>query len=200
MLTTVHQSPHDEQVLHDLFRVRHDMFVDGRGWEGLRRPDGLDRDAYDDDDTVYFITRDEEGAIVGGARLRPSVLPHMLASEKFAGLCDWYPVPIGKHVFECSRTFVARRHPKRRQIFAQLLWTIASWCVEHDVNTLTGVLETWWLRSYQDVGLTAQPLGLPHLHVEESGRAMTLLAVAFAVDAGVRDRLRHSGFGLMEEA
>lgn len=166
-----------------LFAKRYELFVEGRGWDSLKRPERLDVDDYDDWNTTYIIKL-IDGEIVGGARLRPTTIPHML-KEKFSFLCDAGGPPTGRDVFECSRTFVARRHPKRRQIFAEVLLAAAEFCVENRVTTLTGVLETWWLNSYLAFGLKATPLGMPQQY-----DGMNLLAVAFDVDVDVRDRLR----------
>ena len=170
-------------LLRELFEKRYELFVEGRGWRALARPDRLDIDQYDDDHTTYFI-KQIGGDIVGGARLRPTLLKHML-KEVFGDLCDGGGPPVGPTVYECSRTFVARRHPERRAIFAEVLLAVAEYCLEHEVDTLTGVLETWWLNSYLALGLAAVPLGMPH-DVE----GMSLLGVSFKIDASVRDNLR----------
>jgi acyl-homoserine lactone synthase len=172
----------DAKLLHDLFAKRYELFVEGRGWRSLARPDRLDIDQYDDDQTTYVI-KQIDGAIVGGARLRPTMLRHMLR-DVFGDLCDGGSPPVGPRIYECSRTFVARRHPERRAIFAEVLLVVAQYCVANGVDTLTGVLETWWLNSYLALGLSAAPLGMPH-DVE----GMSLLAVSFKIDAGVRDNL-----------
>jgi acyl-homoserine lactone synthase len=170
------------KLLGDLFAKRHELFVEGRGWRALARPDKLDIDQYDDEHTIYFI-KQINGAIVGGARLRPTILRHML-KEVFGDLCEGGCPPLGPRIYECSRTFVARRHPDRRAIFAELLLNVAQYCVARDVDTLTGVLETWWLNSYLALGLNAVPLGMP-----QELEGMSLLAVSFKVDAEVRDNL-----------
>jgi acyl-homoserine lactone synthase len=172
----------DARLLHDLFAKRYELFVEGRGWRALARPDHLDIDQYDDDQTTYVV-KQIGGAIVGGARLRPTVLRHMLR-DVFGDLCDGGCPPVGSMVYECSRTFVARRHPERRAIFTEVLLAVAQYCVANGVDTLTGVLETWWLNSYLALGLSATPLGMPH-DVE----GMSLLAVSFKIDACVRDNL-----------
>jgi acyl-homoserine lactone synthase len=173
----------DKDFLNELFAKRYELFVEGRGWQNLARSDRLDIDKYDDDDTIYIIKRigDE---IVGGARLRPTEKEHML-DQVFGYLCEAGRPPIGPTTFECSRTFVARRHPQRRAIFAEVLLTAAEYCVGNNVDTLTGVLETWWLNSYLALGLSARPLGMPH-DVED----MSLLAVSFPVDQQVVENLR----------
>jgi acyl-homoserine lactone synthase len=169
-------------LLRELFEKRYELFVEGRGWRALARPDRLDIDQYDDDQTTYFI-KQIGGAIVGGARLRPTLLRHML-KDVFGDLCEGGGPPVGRKVYECSRTFVARRHPERRAIFAEVLLAVSEYCLENNVDTLTGVLETWWLNSYLALGLAATPLGMPH---DVDG--MSLLGVSFNIDAGVRDNL-----------
>ena len=169
-------------LLRDLFVKRYELFVEGRGWRSLARSDHLDIDQYDDDQTTYVI-KQIGGTIVGGARLRPTVLRHML-KDVFGDICDGGSPPVGPAIYECSRTFVARRHPERRAIFAEVLLAVAQHCVANGVDTLTGVLETWWLNSYLALGLSVVPLGMPH-DVE----GMSLLAVSFKIDALVRDNL-----------
>jgi acyl-homoserine lactone synthase len=143
----------------------------------------LDIDQYDDDQTTYVVKR-IDGIIVGGARLRPTTLEHML-KDVFGDLCEGGGPPTGPAIYECSRTFVARRHPERRAIFAEVLLAVAEICLEDGVEMLTGVLETWWLNSYLTLGLAAAPLGMP-CDVE----GMSLLGVSFKIDVGVRDNLR----------
>lgn len=172
------------ELLRELFAKRYELFVEGRGWRALARPDQLDIDQYDDDQTTYVI-KQIDGEIVGGARLRPTLLSHMLR-DVFGDLCEGGCPPVGPTVYECSRTFVARRHPERRAIFTEVLLAVAQYCIANGVDTLTGVLETWWLNSYLALGLSATPLGMPH-DVE----GMSLLAVSFEIDASVRDNLSH---------
>ena len=155
----------------------------GRGWRALERADCLDIDQYDDEHTVYVV-KQIDGNIVGGARLRPTTVRHML-QEVFGDLCDGGCPIVGPTVYECSRTFVARRHPQRRAIFAEVLLAVAEYCLDNGVDTLTGVLETWWLNSYLALGLNASPLGMPQ-DVDGS----SLLAVSFKIDRYVRDNLR----------
>jgi acyl-homoserine lactone synthase len=183
---TIIRAPADANsadLLRDLFGKRYELFVEGRGWRALSRPDRLDIDQYDDDQATYVI-KQIGGAIVGGARLRPTVIKHML-KDVFGDLCNGGSPPVGAKIYECSRTFVARRHPQRREIFAEVLLAVAQYCVVNGVETLTGVLETWWLNSYLALGLHATPLGMP-CDVE----GMSLLAVSFDINAGVRDDLK----------
>ena len=173
----------DQALLRQLFAVRYELFVEGRGWHNLARPDRLDIDQYDDESTTYFINL-MHGKIVGGARIRPSLQPHML-QEMFGSICEGNNPPSGPTIYECSRTFVARRHPDRRTIFAELLLSVAQHCVTIGIDQLTGILEPWWLNSYLALGLVADPLGMP-----QDVEGMLLLPVSFKIDAGVCDTLQ----------
>ena len=184
-MITLIQAPFDgddAKRLRDLFALRYELFVEGRGWRTLERADRLDIDQYDDEHTAYIV-KYIDGVIVGGARLRPTIRQHML-QEVFGDLCEGGSPPIGPQIYECSRTFVARRHPQRRAIFAEVLLAAANFCLANNVNTLTGVLETWWLNSYLALGLNATPLGMP-----QDVDGMSLLAVSFVVDESVRVNL-----------
>ena len=184
--------PEDFSTLQQLYAKRYELFVEGRGWRGLERPDRLDIDEFDDERTIYIIKM-LDGDIVGGARLRPTLEKHML-NEVFGRLCDGGRPPMGATIYECSRTFVARRHPQRRAIFAEILLTAAQFCVENGVDRLTGILETWWLNSYLSLGLDAQPLGMP-----QESEGMSLLAVSFRVDREVVNTLK-TRLSLLEDA
>lgn len=169
--------------LHEpLFAKRYELFVEGRGWKRLENPERLDADEYDDEDTIYIIDQ-IDGEIVGGCRLRPTLKPHMLQNN-FSFLCAGGSPPTGPDIFECSRIFVARRHPQRRLIFSQILLATARFCIERSITKLTGITELWQLNSYLACGLEAVPLGAP-----QKFENMTLLAVAFDVDARLIRRL-----------
>jgi acyl-homoserine lactone synthase len=174
----------DTKLLQELFAKRYELFVKGRGWRALERADCLDIDPYDDENTIYIVKQIDEN-IVGGARLRPTVINHML-KDVFGDLCDGGCPIVGPRIYECSRTFVARRHPQRRAIFAEILLAAAQFCLDNGVDTLTGILETWWLNSYLALGLSASPLGMPH-----DVNGSSLLAISFRIDSHVRDNLAH---------
>jgi acyl-homoserine lactone synthase len=177
MLITVskdNRQQHDE-LMDELFRIRYEQFILRRGWSDLKRPDMRDIDAYDDIDTSYIIALD--GArIVGGARVRPTTVPHML-DEVFGFLCKAGHAPAGDHIGECSRTFVDRRHPNKRSIFVEVLLGVAEHSVASGYTQLTGVLETWWAHSYLSVGLQPTPLGSPQNH-----QGLSLMGVCFDVN------------------
>ncbi len=72
--------------LEEYFRVRHEIYVEERKWEELRRPDGLERDQFDTDDATYLMAIDRD-RVVGGVRLVPTDRPTLL-SDVFPYLAE----------------------------------------------------------------------------------------------------------------
>lgn len=59
------------------------------GWEDLRRPDGRERDRFDDAHAVHMICAEGE-EVVGYQRLLPTTRPYLL-STLYPQLCDGPP-------------------------------------------------------------------------------------------------------------
>jgi N-acyl-L-homoserine lactone synthetase len=82
-------------------RYRHQVFVETLGWT-LDTAGGQERDQFDRPDTVYVAAEDEDGHVVGCARLLPTHLPYLLA-DVFPQLLEGLPVPRSAQVWELSR-------------------------------------------------------------------------------------------------
>jgi acyl-homoserine lactone synthase len=171
-------------ALEQSYRLRHQIFVGERGWTGLARPDGRDVDTFDDEHAIYLLAIDGS-RVVGGQRLRPTVLPHML-SEVFPHLVH-RSVPRRPDVYECTRYFVVRERRFGRTDW-RLLAAIQAYCLEEGISELTAVVEMWWLPRWQQAGFRTRPLGLPQKVEGED-----TLAVALAVSADTLDFVRRRG-------
>src|SRR3989344_1285101 len=82
-------------------RDRHRAFGENLGWQ-LRCRDALELDQFDRDDTVYVIAQNEDGEVIGTARLLPTTRPYLLA-EVFPQLLNGAPAPDAPEVWELSR-------------------------------------------------------------------------------------------------
>ena len=82
-------------------RYRHRVFVEKLGWQ-LNCRDALELDQFDRDDTVYVIAQNEDGEVIGTARLLPTTRPYLLA-EVFPQLLNGAPAPDAPEVWELSR-------------------------------------------------------------------------------------------------
>lgn len=152
--------PSCDDVIDQHFRVRHEIFVEERRWEALRRPDGRDVDAYDNDDAIYLLAL-EERRVVGGCRLYPTTKPCML-SEIFPHLAAVRGCPAEALAWEWSRFFVVRDRRDGR-LNLQLMAAVQEFCLDQGIERLCLVMETWWLPRFHDIGFVVTPLGLPAL-------------------------------------
>ena len=88
-------------VLFDMARYRHEVFVDKLGWK-LHTRGRLELDEFDRKDTIYLIARDAAGEIVGTSRLLSTHRPYLLASV-FPQLRGDTPPPCSPDIWELSR-------------------------------------------------------------------------------------------------
>jgi N-acyl-L-homoserine lactone synthetase len=80
---------------------RHEIFVRRLGWS-LPMLEGVERDEYDNDHTVYFVARDTLGNVTACTRLLPTVTRCML-TDLFGELLGGNPPPCDPSIWELSR-------------------------------------------------------------------------------------------------
>ena len=89
-----------EGVPKRLAHYRYRVFVERLGWD-LPAFDGQEKDQFDRPDTVYVVGQ-EEGWVIGCARLLPSTRPYLL-SEVFPQLLNGLTPPSSPEIWELSR-------------------------------------------------------------------------------------------------
>lgn len=150
------------EAIEDMHRMRYHVAVNELGWtlpEGLG---GYDKDAYDRDDTVYLLDLNDDGRVVGTARLNPTTKPHLM-TDVFADLCEFSGVPVGGDIFEYSRFLVKKQGISRRDNLlsqARVSLAIVEYCLAAGIHRLSWVS---YKRSYP-LALRmwkTRPLGLP---------------------------------------
>ena len=139
-----------EDVLDQHFRLRHDIFVEERSWETLRKPDCREIDSYDNEDTVYLLAL-EGRRVIGGHRLYPTTKPSMM-SEVFPHLAAVRGCPADPLVWEWSRYFVVR---DRRDcaLNLQLMAAVQEFCLGQGIFSFLPMLETRMNLGKANVGL-----------------------------------------------
>ncbi len=94
-----------EELSADLFSkistYRYRVFVDTLKWK-LQTENGMELDQFDGVDTVYVVSRDENGSLTGVARLLPTNRPYLLR-DVFPQLLNGLPPPCSADVWELSR-------------------------------------------------------------------------------------------------
>jgi acyl-homoserine lactone synthase len=177
----IHIVTHDNSHLYkdqmeDTFRIRYAIYVKGRGWKALDRPDKREIDQFDTEQARYLVVL-EGSRVIGGMRMVPTTAPTLM-SDLFPQLCI-RPLIRRPDVFELSRIFVIpekRGEKARPHIEDILLCGIMEYGLEEGIAQFTIVLETWWLPRLQDRGWRVTPLGLP-----EDIDSMSTIAVAVEV-------------------
>lgn len=103
----------DPSVRAAMAHYRYQVFVRQLGWE-LDCEEDSEFDQFDRDDTVYIIALDEDGHVVGVARLLSTATPYLL-SEVFPELMAGQPMPASEQVWELSRFAAAGDSPCREK-------------------------------------------------------------------------------------
>ncbi len=85
----------------ELAAYRYRVFVEHLGWE-LGCPPEQEADQFDREDTVYVVSRTDEGDINGCARLLPTSRPYLL-QEVFPQLLNGAGPPAADDIWELSR-------------------------------------------------------------------------------------------------
>lgn len=152
-------------IFEQLFRLRYDIFVKGRGWS---LPCGSDRetDQYDVDEAVYFIDLNGDGVIESSVRATPT--------EKYSLLADYFPHLVengmaarAPDVYECTRYIVMPAQKSRannRAAKARLLIALFQWALSQKLSYLQTVIDAGTLGSFVEMSPRTIPLGLAHAY------------------------------------
>lgn len=148
-------------LMDDMFRVRHEVFVDLKGWEELRRPDGRETDPWDRADSLYLLAV-EDGRVMGGARFTGGQEP-TLAGAILPELFTDAPL-LDEDVLEMSRLF-ARSVAAARDLLSPVISEVLVAATElQRIVGGRGALTIMELRLAQSLlawGGHPEPLGLP---------------------------------------
>jgi N-acyl-L-homoserine lactone synthetase len=152
-----------QKYFDQLFRLRHRIFVKGRGWS-LPSVNDCEIDQYDVDDAVYLLDLNDEDLIQGSVRMTPS--------EKCSLLADYFPhlvengeSPRSPLVYECTRYIVLPAQKTReanRAAKARLLGAAVEWSLRRGLAYLQTVIDSVTLSSFVEMTPQTIPLGLSH--------------------------------------
>lgn len=167
-------------LMDDMFRARHEVFVELKGWEELRRPDGREIDDFDRDDSIYLLGV-ENDRVLGGVRFTGGNGP-TLAGQILPELFEDKP-PRGDDFLEMSRMF-ARPEAVTRDGMSPVVSEILVACAE--LARIIGskgslmVTELHLVQAMLSWGANPEPLGLPRRTRDGTLIAIMSHASAFA--------------------
>lgn len=153
--------PGESQLLEGAMRLRHQVFVEEKGWEGLRREDKRDVDQFDAPTTVHHVAV-VDGEVAGYQRFNATMGPHLLA-DVHAGLCVSGP-PRDPHIWEWSRYCVARKFKKDGafcDVASTLLIGAIEWAEPLGIKAFVLEFHPVWITRFDELGFKVVPLGLP---------------------------------------
>jgi len=154
---------HNVALFEQHFRLRHEIFVRGRGWS-LPCANGLEIDQYDDADAVYFLDLNEEGRIQGSIRITPTVKSSLIA-DYFPHLIENGESPRSPTIYECTRYIVLPPRKSRddnRLAKSRIIAAMLEWSLDHGLTFLQTVIDSVALPTYLDLTPLTIPLGLSH--------------------------------------
>jgi acyl-homoserine lactone synthase len=147
-----------------LFKLRHQVFVKGRGWSLPCVAGDREIDQYDVDDAAYFIDMNEDGVIEGSVRMTPTVRYSLLA-DYFPHLVENGSSVRSPDIYEATRYIVLpadRTRDAIRQAKVRLLIGVMEWCLSKKLTFLQTVIDSGTLSSFVEITPRTIPLGLSH--------------------------------------
>lgn len=167
--------------LDQMFRMRHDMFVDKLGWRELRREDRRDIDEYDTDDSVYLLVINDDDQVVASGRLNPPWARNQY--EDGGPLRTRFVMsepPAGPRIWEGSR-LLGGVPEKYGKAFAQatlgiLLAGGQEFCVRRGITEVVSIFEAPAMSRLMSLGWQLKPLGLPTRYETTHGAGEAIAA------------------------
>lgn len=146
--------------IEDMYRIRHRIYVDGRGWRAIARPDLREKDQFDTEDATYLLGLAPGGAVLSGVRLLPTKGPHLMR-DVFAHIVTDGEIPAEDNVYEMTRYFVREdaRGDARRHAVQEILCGILEFSLERGLKQISVVCDTFFVPRFQEGGWTVRPLG-----------------------------------------
>ncbi len=151
---------HYPELMEQVHRLRHHVFVRELGWTDLDSPDGLERDQFDHPGAIHHLCM-RDGQVVGYQRMLPTVEPHLL-SDVFPELCEGLP-PRALDTYELTRYCVAPTHREGRRgvssVGSELMAGFVEWGLASRVNKVIIEFESIWVLRALQLKFLVRPLG-----------------------------------------
>lgn len=144
------------------YRLRHQVFVEEKGWTDLRRDDEREMDRFDDEHAVHMLYIDD-GRVIGYQRMLPTTRAHLL-SDIMPMLCEGER-PSGPGIWEWTRYCVHPAKRERGRILSPVANALLSGIVEWGLGTGTFAIiiemNPLWLLRLVQLHFRVTPLGFP---------------------------------------
>lgn len=106
-VVSIHNQYYYGRQLDEMFRMRHDFYVEGHGWSDLQSRNNRETDEFDNEDAVYLISLDKFGHVAAAMRLNPTIGANLTA--RLTRFVDGDP-PHSPEIWDMTRWIVAPRY------------------------------------------------------------------------------------------
>lgn len=170
-----------------MHRLRWRIYIEERGWATLRALQpvpGLERDQYDDEHAHYLLALDDDGALLGGMRLRRTCDKSLLA-DHFPHLVEGDISAVVEDAWELTRLLRAPLCRSREGAVRYAMnCALIEFCLARGIPRLIATGDTFLLPMTRKAwGSKVRPLGLPHAYAEGEVIALELTPDAEALAA-----------------
>ena len=159
------------ELFANMLRARRELFIVHNKWD-LPEALGMEYDQYDTPASRWVVVHDDQGRVLAGNRLTPTtakcgIYSYMIRDAQ-RGLLDTIPAhlltdqaPIGDHIWESSRLFVAHDVPSsiRRRVHAQLIAQLGDTVRSLGATHCLTLLAATWPRWADRVGVKMKAMG-----------------------------------------
>lgn len=157
-----------EPQLEEMYRIRHRIYVEGRRWRALERPDGREIDAFDTHDAVYLLGLSDSGTVTAGTRLTPTTKPHLMR-DVFPHIVTLGAIPQDELTYEWTRYFLTNEpaeRTERRKAAGELLCAMFEFGLAKGLKRFSLVCDTFFLPMMREARWAITPLGVPTPYAE----------------------------------
>ncbi len=159
------------ELFANMLRARRELFIVQNKWD-LPEALGMEFDQYDTPASRWVVVHDEFGRVLAGNRLTPTtaevgIYSYMIRDAQ-RGLLNtipmellYDPAPVGEHVWESSRLFVAHDVPanRRRRVHAKLVMELTKAARSLGATNCLTLLNANWPRWAGRVGVDMTAMG-----------------------------------------
>jgi N-acyl-L-homoserine lactone synthetase len=159
------------ELFANMLRARRELFIVHNKWN-LPEAMGMEYDQYDTPASRWVVVHDDDGKVLAGNRLTPTthtcgIYSYMIRDAQ-RGLLEtipanllYDPAPMGAHIWESSRLFVAHDVPSsiRRRVHAQLIAQLGESVRSLGATHCLTLLAATWPRWADRVGVKMKAMG-----------------------------------------
>lgn len=161
-MVTKYNSKLYQSELEQMFRLRYQIFVEEKGWDLPLAKNGIEKDQFDHEDSIYLLSLNAKRRMLGSIRLTPTTSLNML-EDLFPHLVEG-DVPTGPMVWEASRGFTTPKTENEilNPIMSALLVGMVEAGLLVGANKMNFVIGSALYPTFLQAGWGVMPLGFPH--------------------------------------